>query len=326
MGHQRNKRGSTRVWQSAVARELMKMSSDNDPRTAIVQCARNLLEEAQIIAPPVNLELLGSFQRIHTVEAVEMQEAGRLIPDMRGLRVQVNIRHSRGKQRFTIAHEIGHTLIPAYRRAPHAVQDMVTGLFSGGQEEEYLCDVAAAELLLPDHLFRSQASALGCNLDTVVILARQFLASREAIARRLTSMNLWPCAAALWHYAFKPSESAAPHQMVLGETEWTPPQPKLRVRYASASTQFGHYLYPHLSAPPDGLLIQCYTENRVVCGEERLILSNRPVTLYVMAAPTNFLADEGPKREVLSLLLSEAVSQQARVDHADMWTASEDDM
>lgn len=314
------------MWQSAVARELMKMSSDNDPLTAIVQCARNLLEEAQITAPPVNLDLLGSFQRIHTVEEVEMQEAGRLIPDMRGLRVQVNIRHGRGKQRFTIAHEIGHTLIPAYRRAPHAVQDMVTGLFAGGQEEEYLCDVAASELLLPDHLFRSQATALGYNLDTVAMLARQFLASREATAQRLISMNLWPCAVALWHYAFKPSESAVAHQMALGETEWTPPKPKLRVRYASASKRFDHFLYRHLSAPPDGLLMQCYTENRVVCGEECLILSNRPVTLYVMAAPMNFLADDGSKREVLSLLLSTAVPWQARADHTDLWTGSEEDL
>lgn len=324
MSNRKSSRERTRVWQSAAARELMRLAANGDPRTGIVQCARTLLEEAEITTYPVNLELVGSFQRIHTIETVDMQESGRLIPDRDGFRVQVNRGHSQGKQRFTIAHEIGHTLVPAYRRAPYAVQDIDTGMFAGGQEEEYLCDVAAAELLMPDHLFRSQASALSCSLDTVVTLARQFGASREATARRLVSLNHWPCAVALWHYAHKPSEGAVPHQIVLGETEWTPPQRKVRVRYASASQSFGHYLHRHLSAPLDGPLMQSYIENRVVYGEECLTLSHRPVTLFVMAAPANFVTEEGPQREVFTLLLSPTVPQQVRVAYQGLWTAHED--
>lgn len=312
-----------RSWFSATASELMQVTQIRDPRLAITHLARALLADAEINAPPVNLELIGSFQRVRSIEEVEMPHSGRLVPGNEGCLIQVNVRHTRGKNRFTVCHEIGHTLVPAYHRHPRIVQDMSTGLFQVGQEEEHLCDIAASELLLPEFLFRPRAATLGYHLNTVAELAQAFQASREATARRLVDMNIWPCAMALWHLAYKDSEAHVPLQMTLGGSDWIPPERKLRVRYAVANKQFGYYLHHNLAAPQDGCLMRCFAENAVVCGEEQLILSGRGVKLYVMAAPTNFVSANGPTREVLSLILganSDAVRQE---EPTELWDTLE---
>ena len=170
-------------WRSAIARELCQITDASNPRHAVQQLAQALLEDAEVTAPPVNLRLIGSFQKIRDIQEAVMPHAGRLLPDGANYLIQVNAHHSRGKQRFTTGHEIGHTLIPSFQRHPHVIQDMVTGVFEAGQEEEHLCDIAAAELLLPERLFRPLAMDLGCHLNAVIELARTFEASREATAQ-----------------------------------------------------------------------------------------------------------------------------------------------
>lgn len=315
----------SRSWHSLVAREIMQATNTRNPQTGIVQLARALLNEAEIAASPVNLHLLASFQRIHEIGEVDMPHAGRLIPEDAHFRVEVNARHSRGKQRFSIGHEIGHTFIPSYRRQPRIIQDMTTGLFEAGQEEEYLCDTAAAEILLPDQLFRPQAASLGCNLDAVVKLARLFDASREATARRLVEMNMWPCALAVWHVAYKKSESHVSQQLTFVGSDWKPPIQKLRLRYAVASKHFGYYLYPGLSAHDGGSLMQCFTSNVAVCGGEHFLLSRRDVTFQVMAAPRNFTDDNGSHRDVLSLILASRVVPRPQENRPELWANLEDD-
>ncbi len=307
-------------WQSAIARELCQITGAREPHRAVQQLTQTLLEDAEVAAPPVNLHLLASFQNIRDIQKVVMPHAGRLLPDGANYLIQVNTHHSSGKQRFTAGHEIGHTLIPSFQRHPRVIQDMVTGLFEAGQEEEYLCDVAASELLLPEPLFRPQAKSVECHLNTVIELAHIFQASREATARRLVEMNLWPCAFAIWHLSYKDSEAHLSQQLTLGGPEWSLPEKKLRVRYAVSNPLFGHYLHRNLAAPQDGCLMHCFKEGGVVCGEERLTLQNRGITFSVMAAARNYADTSGPTRDVFSLLLSDGTPRSIQDNQWQAWT------
>lgn len=297
-----------KTWTGFVARDLMAATGVSDAQLAIRQLARGALTEAEVEAAPVDLDLVASFQGVRSIDLVEMSQAGRLIPDEGGYRIQLNASHPVPKRRFTIGHEIGHLLIPSYRRQPHHVEDIATGQFDASdasQEEEYLCDIAATELLLPDRLFRPYAQAAGCHLSAVLELATRFEASREATARRLIELDLWPCALVLWHQAYKKSEVPLSFQSTLG-VEWDPPTPKLRVRYAVTSATFGYFIPTQLSVAHDGLLTRCFTEGGPVSGEEvlRIGKGGREVTFHVMAVARDFLSHVGPKREVLSLLLT----------------------
>ena len=307
-----------RAWKSAVARNLTVATGLPDAEMAMRQLARDALAEVEVVAEPVDLALVASFQGVRAIEVVEMAQAGRLIPEEGGYRIQLNASHSGRKRRFTTGHEIGHTLLPGYQSRPHLVQDVVTGQFDMGREEEFLCDVAAAELLLPDHLFRPAAQARGCYLEAVLELATRFEASREATARRLVDLNLWPCALVLWHQAYKKREAALTMQSTFG-IEWVPPQPKLRVRYAVASATFGYFVPRQLSAPRDGLIEQCFADGGPQSGEEVLQIGGHAVAFYAMAVARDFVSDSGPIREVLCLLLSSGREPLARDEAPALW-------
>lgn len=310
-----------RAWKSSVARGLMATTGLPDALKAMKQLARDALAEAEVQAVPVDLARVASFQGVRSIELAEMTQAGRLIPDEGGYRIQVNAGHSHRKRRFTTGHEVGHLLIPAYRSRPHLVQDLFTGQFDADREEEFLCDAAAAELLLPDHLFRPAAQACGCHLGAVLELAARYEASREATARRLVETNLWPCALVVWHRAYKKSEAALALQPTLG-MEWDPPQPKLRVRYAIASATFGCFIPAQLSAPRDGLLERCFADGGPVSGEEMLRIGGREMSFYVTAAVRDFVSPAGPTREVLSLLLSSGAVPAQRDAPLALWEPS----
>ena len=297
----------------------MRSTGMNDPRDAMIQCAADLLGEVEINKPPVDLRLLGSFQRVKDIQRVKMVPAGRLIPDGCDLIIQVNVSHTRGKQNFTIGHEIGHTLLFNYQTKSYIIEDLVTGQYQQGQEEEYLCDVAAAELLMPTALFRPQAETKGISLDTVAEFADMFQASREATAIQLVKTNLWPCALALWHHTYTPQQERLIQQSTFAGFEAALPSKKLRLRYAVPSSSFGQYLYPYLAAQADGCLMQCYSEGGIVCGEERLELRNKYVPFYVMAAAIEFVGEAGSVREVFSLLLPKGVVLTAHETQPDLW-------
>lgn len=84
-------------WHSATARNLMRSTGLSDPREAMLQCAADLLEEAEINKPPVDLRLVASFQRVKDIQQVKMVHAGRLIPEGYDYIIQVNASHTRGK-------------------------------------------------------------------------------------------------------------------------------------------------------------------------------------------------------------------------------------
>lgn len=302
----------------------MRATGLTDAREGMVQQAAALLDEIGIDQPPVDLRIVGSFQRVKDVQSLAMSNAGRLIPDGNDFIIQVNAGHSRGKQNFTVGHEIGHTLIPSYRTRPRIVEDMTTGAYDQGREEEYLCDVAAAELLMPMRLFRARAAATDLGLASVVELARLFHASREAAAIRLVQTDLWPSAVAVWRQAYKPTQQNILGQPTFPGMEWAVPQKELRIRYAVHSSGFGYYLHRHLAAEADGCLSRCFTEGGVVSGVEQLELHRRFVSLQVVAGTVDFDGEDGPVRELLSLFLSEGMVPSANQRGFDLWSSVED--
>jgi len=94
------------------------------------------------------------------------------------------------RQRFTICHELAHILLGiksehnalpwwSYAKRPHG---------------EIICDVFAAELLLPYRLFKPLADETAIEMDSVEELASRFLASITATASRFAAVHPAPCA------------------------------------------------------------------------------------------------------------------------------------
>lgn len=124
---------------------------------------------------------------------------GRIFWDKDGYVVEVNPRLIPTRRRFTLAHEIGHSFfLPLDVRERAMRSDQATGRFNRRDEEEYLCDVAAAELLMPKDAFVSRVCAYGPSVGSVLALAREFETSLSATARRFAEVEAWKCHIGLW--------------------------------------------------------------------------------------------------------------------------------
>jgi hypothetical protein len=100
----------------------------------------------------------------------------------------VNGKDSAERQRFTICHEIAHVVLGL--PSDHNVQ-----WWSAKRPmAERLCDIFAAELLLPDRLFQPLAEAAPVCLATIDMLAADFEASVTSTGSRYASVVTTPCA------------------------------------------------------------------------------------------------------------------------------------
>lgn len=100
----------------------------------------------------------------------------------------VNGRDSAERQRFTICHEIAHIVLGLPSDHNHQWWSAKRPI------AERLCDVFAAELLLPDNLFQPLAEASSVGLAAIDALAAKCEASITATGSRFASVVTTPCA------------------------------------------------------------------------------------------------------------------------------------
>lgn len=216
-------------WQSTAAAALCSYAGQVDPVSAILRCVDSLLADAEVDAPPVDLDLLASCRRVRKVEHVAMVEAGRLIPGGDSYVIQVNGRHGEGKRRFTVGHEICHTFFNEAHQSLRDSLDWTTGLFDIRNEEEYLCDVGAAHMLLNPQWLLPMAASQRPSLNALLEIAEGCGASIEATAFQLAQTGRWPCTFVFWEPGLRKSERVAAEQRAFGGwEELARPQPKLR--------------------------------------------------------------------------------------------------
>jgi IrrE N-terminal-like domain len=169
-------KSKAKVWKSAAARRLMKLSGEGSVERAIVEVVRALLSD--VPHPPTDLEALQSKLKVVRTCAEDLPFSGELRPADDGFVIAVAKQLSRGRRRFTIAHELGHALLATTgKNYPRA-----------GKEVERLCDMLAAEILMPEERFLGSLPA-EIDLSTIQMLTRTFDTSWRASAIRCASFR-----------------------------------------------------------------------------------------------------------------------------------------
>jgi hypothetical protein len=252
--------------------------------------------------------MVASFRGIERVEAVPMKEAGALIPvPQGGFIVFVNESDSKGRQRFSCKHEVCHTFFPNYLKNPTDKRDLQTGEYGIDAEEEYLCDVGAAELLLPRKFFHPALRDMGCSIEAISELARLYEASYEAVAMQLVEAALRPCAVIVWHHAHKPAQRDAVNSaqgFLDGMDDWAGVPKKLRTKYARVTPDFPHFFPTHKSVEEDSPIHHCYLTEETCKGEANVFTGNSLTTLYTESMFIPFIASDGsPVGKVITLIL-----------------------
>jgi hypothetical protein len=148
--------------------------------------AVQLLEEMNV-APPVDLEMIASWQGVSTIELADIPWAGCLINESGQVIMKLRSSDPRRRRRFTGFHEVGHTFCPGFRLEP---QYRCTPAVAPARSDiEGLCDVVASELLFPRRLVEADLEQAEFGLDTVAELVERYDGSLEAAAHRF--VDLW---------------------------------------------------------------------------------------------------------------------------------------
>lgn len=163
---------------------------------SVVLKAQAFVRKAQASAVPVPLEPYLKEVRATVREMNDMDptEAGTCFSMADGsFRICVNVNDSKVRQRFTICHEIAHIVLGL--KSDHA-----TNPWSNARPlAERLCDLFAAQLLLPDRLFVPEAEDMLLGLSSIDALADRFQASVIATGSRFAESVSAPCAFVLSH-------------------------------------------------------------------------------------------------------------------------------
>lgn len=157
---------------------------------AVVLKAQKFVREVDPTTIPVSLApYLQKAEAELCQDDLDPNEPGFSFPARGKCFICVNAREREERQRFTVCHELGH---------------VVLGLPSNHKAEpwwsakrplaEILCDVFAAELLLPRRLFEPLANEAPVGFSTIDALATRFVASTTATGSRYAAASSTPCA------------------------------------------------------------------------------------------------------------------------------------
>jgi Zn-dependent peptidase ImmA (M78 family) len=159
--------------------------------------ARQFVRNAGVTTAPVELECLAAAAnaKIKFVHDLSDDESGQTTQHKGKHVIIVNGNHREERQRFTVLHEIAHIVLelPSQHHGPK----LTTGdLMRYGRRplEEMLCDVFAAECLLPYDLFNKDVGDVDISLDAVKTLADRYKASLTATGSRYAVSAPEPCA------------------------------------------------------------------------------------------------------------------------------------
>jgi O-acetyl-ADP-ribose deacetylase (regulator of RNase III) len=178
-------------WTNASVKRL---AGEDDPVEVITKKARGLVLAAMDSGwsgPPFDPLLLSDFIKLQVVPRGDLRDA-RIVPAGDGFCIEYNPTRPRSRVRYSIAHEIAHTLFPdcsdqiRNRAAPREIRNDEWQL-------EALCNIAAAEFLMPMGSL-GQLTPQDLGIDNLLELRQKYDVSTEAILIRAVHAVNWPCA------------------------------------------------------------------------------------------------------------------------------------
>lgn len=161
------------------------------------QAARDLLQKSKG-KTPVNVKALAKSLNIPVIEEVYKDDiSGMLVIREENAIISVNKKHHKNRQRFSIAHELGHYLLHGSEanvfidKTKVFLRDKKSS--EGTQLQEIEANGFAAELLMPEALLKEKIIQKQLDLDdeeAVESLAKQFKVSVQALTHRLIRLGI----------------------------------------------------------------------------------------------------------------------------------------
>lgn len=212
-------RPMTVTWTNPSVLSLIEHAPGADPEALIALRAREVALEAMEAGwsgPPYDPFALAEVLGIQLVARQDLDDA-RLVAESEGPRIEFNPARRPARVRFSIAHEIGHFLFSDY--ATRVRYRDATARRGDDWQLEILCNIAAAELLMPAGAFPI-AEAQDLLLPRLLDLRTQFGVSTEALFRRIVKLTDRPTS--LFAAARLPGSDGFRVDYVVPSRAWAP--------------------------------------------------------------------------------------------------------
>lgn len=227
---------------------VLALAGNIDPVDAVLSRARHLVYtalERGWSGPPFDPVALAELQNFDVYPGQGVFDAS-LTSAGRRPAIEYNPEQSPARIRYSIAHEVAHTLFPDYaERVRHRGG---VPRRSDDWQLELLCNLAAAELLMPSGAF-PVLRADELTIDRVLELHREYGASVEATAFHVARTTVAQC------LAF----TAASHR---GDRRYS-------IDFAAGSAGVDAGPYRRLALPEDSRVVECVAVGVTAKGPER---------------------------------------------------------
>lgn len=173
---------------------VARLTNEADPVSVVTRLARELALRAidqGWNGPPFDPVELASLLNYSIVPREDVAEARTVAVNDDQLQIEYNPNRPRGRCRYSIAHELAHTLFPDCKeRVRHrlAREEMT----KDDWQLEMLCNIGAAELLMPIGSFPDLKQA-DLSIDVLMKLRQKFDVSSEALLLRVVRLTELPC-------------------------------------------------------------------------------------------------------------------------------------
>ncbi len=172
---------------------VLAFAGDGDPVEAIRNHARRVVLDALDRGwrgPPFDPVALAELLKLNVDARQDVVDARTVATPGGRLRIEFNPTRARARVRYSLAHEIAHTFFDdcaarVRHRGPHGESE------ADGWQLEALCNIAAAELLMPLGSLRRLSEF---DLDTLLKIRTDFDVSTEAAFIRVVELTDAPCA------------------------------------------------------------------------------------------------------------------------------------
>jgi O-acetyl-ADP-ribose deacetylase (regulator of RNase III) len=173
---------------------VLAFAGGEDPIGAITEQARALVLKALDDGwqgPPFDPIQLADLLGLTVVPSDDVKDARAVPMGRHAVRIEFNPNRPRGRMRYSLAHEIAHTL---FKDCAERVRNRVAHEQTEGDEWqlEALCNIAAAEFLMPFGATAELTAAIG-DIDLLLAEQRRFDVSMEALLIRAVRVAAEPC-------------------------------------------------------------------------------------------------------------------------------------
>jgi len=234
-------------WKSKSVRLLLEQHGSDDPISLIKEITRELVIDALQdgwSGPPYNPIELATKIGIDVYPNESIADA-RIIPVRKDeLLIEYNPFQRGSRANFSISHEIGHTLFPD---CSEKIRNREEEIDDENWELEFLCNVAASEILLPYAVFANEANNVELKMDSLLAISNKYGASLEAVFLRFCEVVERPCAISIC--TFLDDETLA-------------------IDYFKPSSSFTHRLSSKTVIPSNSVAYQCINSGTTSYGQE----------------------------------------------------------